>query len=976
MTLKILDEQYRAAAGDSAAFIRSLHAAKNGPDISTLGLLGLLDRILSAFAPRGRELCGGTEELSGGARTELILHGKIAAAAMLVSHASRSQSDLQSQALLFLQYASALVRTDYDFVRAAVDVVSYPITAIGIDWKTVEDEASSIDIIAYKFISGLKFDRSKPQFFQYAGKGKVSCHKGVLSVCSSEVGEAGAKAYGLYGGRVEVLTRNSRDERLKSSEQGDICALTEFSTTFLRNQQSYGKGRTSSRDYQPGDIVDIRMVERAGTICGATLDRISPLVGEIVEEELIHGTRTSDVLSYVFEDDVIMEAEVVEAGEFPRFSIKEAYTSFAVKAAENHHRNSTVFEARVTRLRKDISRVNWMTPFGFGGISIMEDGDDVKVGEVRVMTVKNIQGTTGSPFINLGAPWYSVNPDNVVRFPSDEDVLAGFLTTVDKVDMLRKTAAEVGKAEDAEVVSSLAAILARRSESLPSMERYKALMTALFMRTAIADAEGVALLEKDLYYSRSLLSYAQGKRIAANADRLDQGERSDIIKILLLQDAPEVDLLAFVGLLPPSSFARKVGSLVAGARISQEFPDEVKADGEDVRRKVCELLGVLDEYQPVAEIRTGKYGSESHDVEFKSSYVFRNDGQGADLDRQGRGQVFEAVCGFLNADGGTLYLGVSDSGDPITDESYGLKADMKWLTENYMSVNALRTRQLGHPVPKADSLDHYVLFLNAEKELYFKESLQGNITIEVTEDADAIRITVSPAEYEIAYLYPDRERQNGIAYVRDGGRTVPMTRVQKERRLAGLKKVGKEVAFVVAIQEAIDGHRKLIFRGYASGNSGEVRDRFVVPVNLFYNDENVYCFDLEAHQYKQFRLHRISSIDADVDDPVYTLPLVAPKESDVFRWLNEGGRQYHVKLRMEVGAKNYLLEEYSCACKLPKDELYEDADGTWILDTTVNGLGAVRRFYLGLADKIKILEGGDSEELKEDIARYVRKNIV
>jgi hypothetical protein len=42
----------------------------------------------------------------------------------------------------------------------------------------------------------------------------------------------------------------------------------------------------------------------------------------------------------------------------------------------------------------------------------------------------------------------------------------------------------------------------------------------------------------------------------------------------------------------------------------------------------------------------------------------------------------------------------------------------------------------------------------------------------------------------------------------------------------------------------------------------------------------------------------------------------------------------------------------------------------------VNGLGAVRRFYLGLSDKIEILESEDSEELKEDIARYVRKNIV
>ena len=50
----------------------------------------------------------------------------------------------------------------------------------------------------------------------------------------------------------------------------------------------------------------------------------------------------------------------------------------------------------------------------------------------------------------------------------------------------------------------------------------------------------------------------------------------------------------------------------------------------------------------------GKYGkTEGHEVEFKSSYVFRNENCRQDIDYQGRGQVFEAVCGFLNTGGGS-----------------------------------------------------------------------------------------------------------------------------------------------------------------------------------------------------------------------------------------------------------------------------------------------------------------------------------
>lgn len=79
---------------------------------------------------------------------------------------------------------------------------------------------------------------------------------------------------------------------------------------------------------------------------------------------------------------------------------------------------------------------------------------------------------------------------------------------------------------------------------------------------------------------------------------------------------------------------------------------------------------------------------------------------------------------------------------------------------------------------------------------------------------------------------------------------------------------------------------------------------------------------------------------------------------------------------MDVGALNYLLEEYSTAGSLPKEELYEESPNKWILDTKIQDFGAVRRFYLGLADKIEILDSEDSKALKEDIARFLKENVI
>lgn len=973
MTLRDLEAQYASltpSTGDE--FLKSLRAADNDTNINSLTLMGKLEQFVTEFLPEGRRICAAGEDMTPEDRDTLTLHGRIVAMLLLVLHKTRSASGLRKYTLLFLQYASAVVRTKYDYLTTALDVICYKITSPGIDWHVVQG-ATSLDLLSYKLMDGIRFDRSKSEIFSYRGKGQVRCENGQLSVSSSDAMESGAKAFSVCGDRVEVYTRNVREEKLRSSEQSSIPALAAFTETFLRVQEEGARKGSTKHEYRSGEVVDIQINSYSTLECEIVDDKVEER-GTILNEELVKGLWTRDLIPFLYDQDCIRGAELSKGPDGNRFSITGAYAAYARRKAEQECRDNVCFQAKVYKISEEWERVNWITPSGYAGITKLDEFSGVKEGDLEILQVQNVQTQGANTYINLCRPRYDV--DAVVAFPEDDEILSGFVTTREIILSDRGVVETQSSDKGRDTLEVLSTILSSTTARGSSMDAYRHLLVALFLSEVSDDGEAVTRLRSQACYLGQRLCFAQeGTLLPTRAIALSEPAAA-VVRLLSHwehpEEAPYEDLLA----VKDHRVASEVARLIFSLKISAEFQDEVKVERETVRKKICEILGVADSYEMEGGLRKGKYGAaEGHEVEFKSSYVFRNDGKGADLVYQGRGQVFEAVCGFLNADGGVLYLGVNDAGEPIIAKDYGLNADMTWLSENYNRVNEMRLRALGHPVPKADNLDHYVLFLNAEKELYFKESLLQNITIEVTEDGDAIRITVAPAEYEIAYLYSDKTRSDGIAYVRDGGRTLPMSRIQKEQRLTSLKRISKEMGFVVTIQEAIDQRRRLIFKDYASGNSGEVKDRYVVPINLFYNDENVYCFDLDSKKYKQFRLHRIGAIEYSEDASPYTLPVIEPKHADVFRWLFEGGKTYHIRLRMSVAAKNYFLEEYSCAEKLPKEEFYQEKKDKWILDTHVSGLGAVRRFYLGLAEWIEILDTEDSEELKKEIAGYVGKYI-
>jgi hypothetical protein len=974
MTLQELKAQFAELRPDRAdTFVASIHTAYAERSVNALQLISFLDGIVDGFVPSWKSAD----------RRQLTLHGRILAAEMIVLQQTCTYERLTERTRLLLTWCASVVKKEYDYVNLFLDSLNYPVVATGLDWNTLQTVAS-LDVICHHLHSGIRFGEDDSSRFSFIGKGCLDCEDGVLQLGSSNAGASGVTAFSVAD-RIEVYTRNAREAKLKDSDRDDVEALTRFAEKFLNAQNAFVVRGPQVREYEVGDTVNVKITgitdDEDPFICD-TVDPDRKVSGRILNEELVKGLWTEDLIPYLLDGDCIQNARVADKdGEEYLISIKNAYLNYALECAQEDYKKCAVMECKVIRYSKmSGGRIVWMTPSGYGGVSYPLATREMKPGETMAMSVHSINDSGQSVYINLCPPEYDDERFDKPFGPDEEAVLLDFVAKerIILAEMAEAEAQPENRGKDRETVRMLASILTSRAVYSAGLDSYRKKLVALFLAKLTEDVDAGKALEPELFYDRCRIAFAQGSSVPAEIPEAVPQDRAQVVRMLSLWDSPLADVLHLTASLPAESLASEVGLRILGLKLASCQEDEYSAKAAAVRRNVSALLGVEKEFRNGTVARRGKYGkTESQEKEFKSSYVFRNDNRGADIDHQGRLQVFKAVCGFLNADGGIVYVGVNDDGDPILAKDAGLNADMAWLQGMYKTLNRQRIQQLGHPVCEVKTLDSYVQFLNSEKELYFNESLQGNIRIEVTEDVDAIRITVAPSEYEIAYLYPDKTRTGGTAYVRNGNRTIEMSPGQIAQRLRELKKIDKEIDFVVQIQKAIHEQGKLLFKGYSSGNSGEVQDRRVVPICLFYNDENVYCYDLASHMNKQFRLHRISAIERL--EGKFPMEQTKTKQPDVFRWLDEGDGQqkYHIKLRLAAAARNYLLEEYSCAERLPAEEFYPDPEknNKWILDTHLNGLAAVRRFYLGLADKIEILETEDSEALKEDVAEFVRRNV-
>ena len=172
-------------------------------------------------------------------------------------------------------------------------------------------------------------------------------------------------------------------------------------------------------------------------------------------------------------------------------------------------------------------------------------------------------------------------------------------------------------------------------------------------------------------------------------------------------------------------------------------------------------------------------------------------------------------------------------------------------------------------------------------------------------------------------------------------------------------------ANIESLGEAMRDHRKAILRNYESGNSRTIRDRLVEPFGFTSDYVELWAFDLEDGRNKVFKVSRIEEVSL-LEEEWTCGDKHQIQGRDVFHM--SGDVPQRIRLQLSVRAKNLLFEEFPLARK----DCHREGT-SWILDTQVYGFAGACRFYVGLAEEIKILE---SDLFKDYVASYVKDNLL
>ena len=180
----------------------------------------------------------------------------------------------------------------------------------------------------------------------------------------------------------------------------------------------------------------------------------------------------------------------------------------------------------------------------------------------------------------------------------------------------------------------------------------------------------------------------------------------------------------------------KIAQLVLSYNMLKGFA--MHAERENIRGKLNEILKI--------EIKAGQtffFGNEDQRTEFKSSLVFPAGGaMKEDLEEQTH-RIMKVVCGFLNAEGGTLYLGVNDEG-----VACGIEGDLPYFKNGSRDGFDLHVR---NSIVKTMGVS-----ANACVSVSYPEA--GKRTV--------YAMHIQPSPYPVKY--------DGVYYVRQGSSTWPV----------------------------------------------------------------------------------------------------------------------------------------------------------------------------------------------------------
>lgn len=167
---------------------------------------------------------------------------------------------------------------------------------------------------------------------------------------------------------------------------------------------------------------------------------------------------------------------------------------------------------------------------------------------------------------------------------------------------------------------------------------------------------------------------------------------------------------------------------------------------------------------------------------------------------------------------------------------------------------------------------------------------------------------------------------------------------------------------VANLVNAIESKKKVILRNYSSGNSSDIRDRYVEAFAFTTNYIQIWCYDPEFGDHKLFNVSRIGIVEV-LDEPWDFESRHEMGFIDVFRFHSDSN--YPVKLRLSLRAVNLLTEEYPLA----RQHLVNLAENEWLFEADVCSFDGVGRFVMGLLEEDVKVEGS------QDFIDYLKNKV-
>ena len=845
------------------------------------------------------------------------------------------------------------------------------VDSLGYSWGAVMDaESFSMNTFCYK-VSQTKFRKSEESIQRhYEGKGVVVIRDESISLVPMNHATFLKKQQNLY--TVFNGVSGLYIKALEKMKQNSFAQLKETFLGFINEMCGIAPSpKQALKTYEDGDELIVKVTSMGYYIGVETVDpAYHKLKGSLFLKNNYKGVTQNMFMAHIKVGDYLKVTK--QKNTVLPFILDKTFDRFYEEFAEG----AVGGTYHAVHVEKYIAGHRWLTEEGLS-VNVMGVTDEAEEAIENDTPIKiKILGAKKDKFGNLVLNGGYTNDDYI-----DEDyVVPDFKALAQKTlieaftEDSEPTFVSKPKVDSLEIegayVSHLAHVIYYLADDVTdTMERFKMLFMAMMLARIASAEKDMVYIKHEMDYLTCLVRFAQGEGEELNLKHegcLDAVpevlEKERMIAELGLYDNRRTDKV-MLKRSDRESILENIKGLVDASNIlkGKINPSEINR----IKKTIANYLGVSDMYQNICRDLT-YYGEESDTLEFKSSIVYPpNAGMQPDPYKQ-KWAILKTICGFLNTiTGGELLLGVNDNGN-----SCGLQQDIDYL----YSVGQITDCSV-------DKLRNYVknivdwAFVDDSGMASYTEITSTRIKyiIEQSNEGDTIlRIQVSPYEYGIVSLTAKEDLPEGMvsSYYRTSGATLPMTaelkRQARDKKLTA--SLDQEARKLLDLQKSIKDKKVAVLKSYSS-QSG-IRDRKVEIFQLLPERNAVIGFEVVKKQILEFKITRFKEVE--ISGEKWKNESKHKKLSvDVFDMLeNPNVKAVKVVLKLRRLAYNLLMEEYGNAEKDVRMNMDKDAlDYPYILETHVNKMEGISRFYLGLAKEIQIVEG---EELKNYVRDYVK----